>query len=234
MRTTRVIQWAAVLAILSLAGVVQGSITYSVDGWGPTSYLGSYPPPEGAPHASYPGDTVSLSGASGILDTGLNTHMMIGTLHWLVDWTYNGTDNNLSNDGPPPLDWPELQFVVDTSRGISFGGGGGGTLSQTGLLTTDWYDDWLLMNLGATQSYSAVVSGEIYNISVTPAALGAVDVTYWNGNPPCAARSGSFRRHIRARRRTRSRIYHFHHLVAARHPRHCRRLVATEPQSGLN
>ena len=196
---TKTLVIALVIAGFALAGPAHAStISYTVGGWGPTYYPGNAVP-YGAPHSpkseggdgyGYPGDAVGLTGFSlGTLDllpgTHTYTNKQINTLTWAVNYTYNGTDNIWTNDSwlPRSTYWPELQFVVDTSRAISFGGGGG-TLSQTGRLRTNWDWDYLLLNAGSTQTFSVVNAGEIYRIDVTPKALGEVQMNNWSGNPP--------------------------------------------------
>ena len=151
------------------------SVNYTVSGWGPTQYSGPFPPPPGAPHLSYPGDTVQIQAYTGSLTLTPGTYTQkINTLLWTVDWTYNGTDCSVSNDGPPPLDWPGMLSPINAARTMSFGAGPGeaSTLNQTGLLTTDWFDDWLTVYAGSTSTF--FVPG--YAIKVTPNVLPARDV----------------------------------------------------------
>jgi len=192
----RVTVFCAAVAIFALAGLAQAvTVTYTVDGWGPTQYPGPVTPPEGAPHDSYPGDTVTLDAYSDSLSVTVTNLgetetfiKKINTLQWIVDWTYNGTDDCLTNDGDPASggDWPELQFTINAVRGMTVDGAGG-SLSQGGLLRTSWYDDYLSLASGPTVVF--LVPG--YKIEVTPLLLGEESIGYWTGNPPCTQPSRS-------------------------------------------
>ena len=156
-------------------------VSYTVSGWGPTQYPGPFPPPPGAPHSSYPGDTVQFQTYTGTLNLTPGTYVQkINTLLWTVDWTYNGTNCSLSDDGPPPGDWPQLLFPINAARTMSFGAGPASSLSQTGLLKTTWFDDYITVNAGSTSTF--FVSG--YEIKVTAGALPERNVWNSSGSPP--------------------------------------------------
>ena len=177
---------AALLAVCVPAGAV--TVSYTVDGWGPTSYPGPHAPPPGAPHLAYPGDSVGLvayTGSlldlpSGPIGTMKTYTQKINTLSWVVDWTYNGTDDNLANDGPPPLDWPELQFQISGARGMSIDGDSG-SLTQGGLLRTNWEYDYLGLSAGPMVTFYI---DNTYKIDVTPLGLPEKKINNWSGNPP--------------------------------------------------
>jgi hypothetical protein len=160
-----------VVGVVTLLGMCMsaGAVTvnYTVGGW-TQQFPGPYPPPDGAPHASYPGDTVGFAGYTGTLNLTPGSYTLkINTLTWLVDWTYNGTDGTLANDSPSGGDWPDLHFPFTATPTISFGGVPAGSLTQTGLLDSTWDNDFLALSAGSTSTF--YVSG--YRVDVTPLEL---------------------------------------------------------------
>jgi hypothetical protein len=166
---------AAIAVCLALAGPAAAvTVSYTVDGWGPTSYPGTVTPPANAPWGvnGYPGDTVELLTYTDTIDLydGASHTKKINTLLWTVDYTYAGTD-----DGG----WAQLQHVIDANRGISFTGGPVGTLSQTGLLENNWDNDFLSFSQGSVTSF--VVGG--YRVDVTPLVVAPAGAGGSGGNP---------------------------------------------------
>jgi hypothetical protein len=149
-----------------------------VSGWGPTQFPGPNTPPEGAPWGvdGYPGDTVELVTYTGTLDLTPGTYnLKINTLLWTIDYTW--ADGNNPNAGES--EWENLYFNFDAIRSISFNGGPAGSLGQTGLLESTWYNDYLALNEGATCSFT--VQG--YRIDVTPLGLSRTGGSFSGGNP---------------------------------------------------
>ena len=64
-KATTIFAAAALVALVGLAHATD--VSYTVSGWGPTQYPGPFPPPPGAPHLSYPGDTVQFQTYTGTL-----------------------------------------------------------------------------------------------------------------------------------------------------------------------
>jgi hypothetical protein len=187
LKMKRLITICLTVAIFALAGIAQASSTvgYTVSGWGPTSYPGPVTPPVGSPHNGgwdnwgYPGDTVTLASGSGSFDLvdGATYTLKINTLLWGVDYTYNGTETAWDY----PDHWPPLAFMVNPIRSITIGASMG-NISQSGSLTTDYYDDWLSFFDGS--KVSLYVQG--YRVDVTPLGLPPADVVNWHSNvdPP--------------------------------------------------
>lgn len=179
---------AAIVALAMMGSAQALEINYTVGGTGPMQFPGSLitgiDPPADAPHVldgqGYPGDTIEFSGYSGTIniDPGSSAVAQVNTLHWTVDWTYQGTNETAADDWTG--DWPEMFHDVVAARSISFGGGGGGAISQQGLLENGWEDDFLQFYAGPTSSF--VVDG--YWVYVTPLALAPVGTTgdTWNQN----------------------------------------------------
>jgi hypothetical protein len=183
--------WVMLVGVVALLGVCAPAgavlVSYTVGGVQATNYPGN-PVPPGAPHLvdgyGYPGDAVGLTTYTATVDLPLGTSVLkISTLTWSVSYTYNGTDNDWTNDGflPRSTYWPELQFSINAARTMSFVGGTAGSLSQTGLLRTNWDNDYLGISAGSTSTF--FVPG--YQIDVTPRGLTEAEVTVWDGSPPC-------------------------------------------------
>ena len=173
-------------AILALAGLAHAAtVDYTVSGCGPTQYPGPHAPPAGAPHLldglGYPGDAVALTTYTGTLDLTPGTCVQkINALSWSISYTYNGTDDNLANDSPAGGDWPDLQFLIDAARTMSFGAGPASSLSQTGLLEATWDNDFLSVSEGATSTF--FVPG--YKIDVTPLLVAQAAGSNFAADPP--------------------------------------------------
>ena len=101
----------------------------------------------------YPGDTVDLPG-SGTLPDGPGSYtQQINTLLWTIDYTYGGA----------PEPWPDMMLGFDASRGMSVDATSG-SLSQSGQLRVNYYNDFLSMLLGSTTTF---IDGS-YQVDVTP------------------------------------------------------------------
>jgi hypothetical protein len=190
MRRAMLVLLVLVAAVALTAGPAVAAITvsYTVDGWGPTYYPGN-PVPAGAPHLldgyGYPGDAVGLVTYTDTLNLTPGTYYQkINTLSWDVNYTYNGTDDLWTNDTDLPRStyWPELQFTITAIRSMSFDGGPAASISQLGSLRTNWDNDFLGMSEGLTTTF--YVPG--YQIDVTPLGLSETEVLIWDGSPPCS------------------------------------------------
>lgn len=146
---------ALTIAFLALAVPAQGA-TYSVDPTGPMQFPGTLIPPLDAPWGpnGYPGDTVELLGYAGVFNLSPGSYIQqINTLHWTIDYTYGGATEP----------WPDMLFPFNTSSSMSIDGTPG-TLSQSGLLTVNYFNDFISMLLGTTTSF---LVGS-YQVDVTP------------------------------------------------------------------
>lgn len=180
---------AAVIFVMALSANAT-TVSYTVDELASTNYPGPHAVPYGAPHSptieggdgfGYPGDAVSFEAWAGTLDLTPGIYVQkIGTLSWTVNYTYNGTDNILSNDGDPAKggDWPDLLFAINAARSMIIGTASG-SLSQSGLLKTTWYQDYLGMNEGVITTF--YVPG--YQIDVKPLGLATVEASNFTGDP---------------------------------------------------
>jgi hypothetical protein len=175
---------AMVIALATMGSAHALSIGYTVDVWGPTHYPSGHTIPGDAPWGpnGYPGDTVQLATYTGTFDLtpGSTSSHKIDTLLWTIDYTYNGTNGTAADDSPPLGDWPELQFNIAIARGISFAGGASGSLSQPGLLRTNWFNDYLSLGNGSVSSF--VVQG--YQVDVMPLGLLEVGGSNFKGSNP--------------------------------------------------
>jgi hypothetical protein len=95
----------------------------------------------------------------------------INALLWTINYTYNGTDNIASNDSPSGGDWPALSFNIAAPRNI-YMGEASGTLNQTGLLVTNWVNDYISFSNG--QTTSLWLYDELYRVDVTPLGYGTI------------------------------------------------------------
>ena len=152
-----------ILAVSGTAGAT--TVSYTVDGWGPTSFPGPVTPPAGAPWGSdgYPGDTVELQTYTGSLNLTPGTYVQkINTLRWTVDYTYAGTETQWDY----PDHWGQPSFDIDAPRDMSIGTAAG-SLNQAGLLWVTWFNDDLSFAVGSTTSFVV----ESYRVDVTPLGL---------------------------------------------------------------
>jgi len=148
--------------VLAPATVLAATVSYTVDGWGPTQYPGPVTPPANAPWGpnGYPGDTLELLTYTGTLDLTPGSYTQkLNTLAWKIDYTYAGTATD-------PDAWSDLLFSVDAMRNISFGAVHG-SLSQTGSLEVLWDNDYLTLNAGPM--ISLFVQGQ--SVDITPLGL---------------------------------------------------------------
>lgn len=170
----KIILLVAAIVLLCLGGIAQASfISYTVNGWGPTQYPGPLTPPNDAPWGpnGYPGDTVGLTEYTGSLDLTPGTYIQkINTLTWKIDYTYGGS----------PEPWPDMNLTITAPRNLSFGGEGGGALSQTGNLLVNYYNDYLSFFDGSTTT--VFVPG--YKIDIKPLGLPAVGGSNFDGSNP--------------------------------------------------
>jgi len=104
----------------------------------------------------YPGDTISIKAYTGAFDLTVGTSVQkINTLDWTVNYTWEGTEAN---------HW-DVPSTFTLSRQIQIGTGTA-ILTQTGLLTATWENDYLNLGTGST----ATLYTQGYRIDIT--ALG--------------------------------------------------------------
>jgi len=165
-----------ILAVSSTAGAT--SVSYTVDGWGPTSFPAPTTPPAGSPWGpdGYPGDTISILTYTGTLDLtpGIYTQK-INTLCWDIDYTYGGTET----DWDYPDHWSDLSFDIAAPRGMSIDTATG-SLGQTGLLEITWFNDYLTFSAGPATSF---IVGT-YRVDVTPLGLDRKGGENFSGDNP--------------------------------------------------
>jgi hypothetical protein len=176
----KLIAFYAVVTIFALAGPAQGgpTVSYTVSGWGPTSYPGPVTPPEGSPWGpdGYPGDTVELLTYTGNLELTPGTYIQkINTLNWTIDYTYAGTETEWDY----PAHWSDLSFNFTATRGMTIGTTAG-SVSQNGLLEITWYNDYLSLNSGPTTTF--IVGG--YRVDITLLGLSRQGGTNFSGDNP--------------------------------------------------
>jgi hypothetical protein len=155
------------------------TVNYTVSAWGPNQYPAPTAPPEGAPWGvnGYPGDTLGLVTYTGTLELTPGIYeLKINTLDWTINYTYGGTETAWDY----PNHWSDVLFSITAIRSISFNAGPAGSLSQTGLLTCKWDDDYLTFNDGTTASFN--VQG--YAVEVTPLGLSPVAGSNFSGSNP--------------------------------------------------
>ncbi len=171
----KILMVMAVLALLSLSGIAGAvTINYTVDGWGPTQYPGPLTPPADSKWGpnGYPGDTLELQTYTGTLDLTPGSQVLkINTLQWTIDYTYGGS----------PEPWPDMFFGIDAPRDIAIGTGTG-SLGQTGLLRSNWENDYLTFYNGATTT--VFVQG--YKIDITPLGFAETGGSDFSGGNPWA------------------------------------------------
>ena len=163
------------LALTGLGVAQAGTIDYTVSGWGPTQFPAETTPPANAAWGpnGYPGDTVAFVTYTGTLDLTPGTSIQkINTLTWAINYTYGGT-------ATAPGAWTDLSFNISASHTVSFGGGPAGSLSQAGLLTAAWDNDYLGVNAGSTMTF--LVPG--YRIAVTPLGVEQTPGSNFDGDP---------------------------------------------------
>ena len=181
--------FCAVMVFVAVGVAQADSVSFTVDGVGPTNYPGPVTPPANAPWGvdGYPGDTVALGSTvtvplaedptPGVLDLTPGTYVeAINMLYWTIDYTYAGTATD-------PDDWSDLSFVINANRNITFGTGPGAVtrpLFQTGTLDVTYNDDFLSFGNGSTTSF--VVDG--FRIDVTPLGLASVGGNNFAGVNP--------------------------------------------------
>jgi len=165
---------AAIAVCLALAGPAAAvTVSYTVDGWGPTQFPGPLTAPPDAPWGpnGYPGDTVELQTYTGNLNLTPGTYtQQINTLLWKIDYTYGGT----------PEPWPDMNLSSNAVRNISFGGVPAGTLNQDVDLRVNYYNDYLGLDAGSTVTF--YVQG--YRVDVTPLGLPEVGGSNFDGSNP--------------------------------------------------
>jgi len=174
---------AAIAVCLALAGPAP-AVSYTVYGWGPTSFPGPVTPPAGSPWGpdGYPGDTVELVTYTGtlVLADGASYVQKINTLQWTVDYTYAGTETQWDF----PDHWTNhLLFPFSTPRSMTVGTATG-SLSQAGLLDVNWNNDDLSFAIGSTTSFIVVDSGYMYRVDVMPLGLGPTTNVFPPGGNP--------------------------------------------------
>lgn len=167
---------AVILAIGTGIQAQAAPVSYTVSGWGPTSYPGPITPPASAPWGvnGYPGDSLELVIYTGSLELTPGTYTQkINSLLWTINYTYGGTATD-------PNAWSDLSFNVNATRNISFASGPIGSLVQTGLLEATWDNDFITFNDGATISF--IVEG--YKVDVTPFGFDKVGGSNFDGSNP--------------------------------------------------
>jgi len=167
------------VAGLAMALPAHANVTFTVDGWGPTSFPGPTPPPATASHVldgqGYPGDTVGLQAGGGSFDLAPGAFVQkINTLNWTVDWTYAGAGDPLD----PDAGWQQLSFTVNASRDVTIGSQTV-TLYQTGLLEVNWDNDYLSFSAGPT----ATIYLDGYKIDITPLGVARTGAVFPAGPP---------------------------------------------------
>ena len=176
---------AGIGLILAVAGTAGAdSVTYTVSGWGPTQFPGPVTPPEGSPWGpdGYPGDTVELQTYTGsltipdlLLGQSTTFTQKINTVLWTIDYTYAGTETQWDY----PDHWSDLSFDINAPRGITIGTASG-SLSQTGLLESTWFNDYLSFSAGSKTSFLVGT----YRVDVTPLGLARVGGSNFSGDNP--------------------------------------------------
>jgi hypothetical protein len=136
------------------------------------------PAPADAPWGAngYPGDTLQFAAYTGSLDLTPGTIVQqVGTINWTVDYTYGGT----ATAWDYPANWNPILFNLSTTSGMTIDTASG-SLTQTGLLDSEWDNDYLSFNDGPTTSF--VVDG--YQVDVTPLGFAPEGATNFDGNNP--------------------------------------------------
>lgn len=136
------------------------TVSYTVNGVGPTSYPSALAVPVDAPNGvnGYPGDTVELQSYTGTFNLTPGTSIQqVNNLLWTIDYTYGGTSE---------ADWTNPTFAINADRNIIIDSVTG-TLHQSGQLVTTWYNDTLSFASGST--LSLLVDG--YKVDITPLLL---------------------------------------------------------------
>ena len=165
---------ALLLIVVALAIPSMASVTVTVDGWGPNQYPADVTPPANAPFGTegYPGDTIQITGNTNNLNLQEGTYTLnIGTLDWMIDPTYGGTETDYN-------DWGDVMHNIQINRTITFQDGTSGTLAQQMLLKNTWDSDYITLYQGDTTSFN--VNG--YNVDVTP--LGVLASGWTFGSQP--------------------------------------------------
>lgn len=161
----------AVIAAMGPADAL--TVSYTVQGLGPTQYPGDLEVPDDAPWGpnGYPGDTVELQTYTGSLDlTPGTSYLMINTLLWTVDYTYGGS----------PEPWADILLPIAATRGITLDGQSL-SLSQTGTLRVGYDTDYLSFDQGATTSF--FLDGG-YRVDVTALAVPETGAVFPSGGNP--------------------------------------------------
>ena len=168
-------------SVLAIAGFAFASpsyaivVPYTVDGVASQQFASPVTPPADAPWgvSGYPGDTVGLQSYTGTLNLAIGTTIQkINSLLWTVDYTYGGTATD-------PNAWSDVQFNLSATRDIHIGAGTA-TLSQSGLLSASWDNDYLGVAAGSTVS----VYNQGYRIDITPLAVESSGATNFDGSNP--------------------------------------------------
>ncbi|MEI6561721.1 MAG: hypothetical protein WCO68_06520 [Verrucomicrobiota bacterium] len=159
---TKALASTLALAALILASPAQATlVAYTVDAVAPLQLASPIAAPADAPWGAngYPGDTLSLQSYSGGFDLTVGTSIQkINALDWTVNYTYGGTATD-------PNAWSDVQSAFTLSRQIQIGEGTA-ILTQTGLLTAGWDNDYLHLNAGST----ATLYTQGYRIDITTLA----------------------------------------------------------------
>jgi hypothetical protein len=163
-------------------------VTYTLSGWGPTSFPGTVadtpnPAPPDVPAGDYPGgnywgpdgypgDAVQLQPYTGSLDLTPGTYTQkIDTRLWTGYYTYAGAGDPAN----PNAGWQELWFHFGTTQNMTID-----TVSKSltapGLLECLWDADYLSFSAGPTVSF--IVQG--FEVDVTPLGLPAASAG-WSG-----------------------------------------------------
>lgn len=166
------------LALLVLASPALGlTINYDIGGTGPMQFPADTQPPDNAPWGpdGYPGDTVEFEGYVGsvTLEVGETVIQKINTLHWIIDYTYGGTEDD-------PDDWSDLQFPFDAERSVALNGVASGAIDQEGLLEVTWFNDYLTIYEGPSRYFFL----DRYRLEITPLGLARQGGTNFNGGNP--------------------------------------------------
>lgn len=176
---TRFLGQAAILTFVAIVGSALAlpahalTVSYTVDGVAAVGYPSTLTVPDNAFWGTngYPGDTVELQTYTGSLDLTLGTSIkQANTLLWMIDYTYGGTSE---------ATWTNPSFSINANRNITIDTVTG-TLSQNGLLATDWNNDHLTFYTGPTTTLS--VDG--YNVAITLLGVGPTDGSNFDGSNP--------------------------------------------------